>query len=103
MDEGQADMIVETDREPRHPTRTVRVTLTYATGEVAEIQIAKVGYGLRVVIAGDLGELKADQRGFLGTSSASSGSNRPSVASGRLGAFFCAQVPKRAARAAGMG
>lgn len=63
-------MRVEVDgtTHPIHEKATgVRVLLTYATGEVAEVQVARAGYGLRVVLAGEAAELAPDQHGFLAT------------------------------------
>lgn len=53
---------------PSRAATSVRVTLRYATGEIAEVQLAKVGYGLNVVMAGEVDtQLRRDQRGFAQT------------------------------------
>jgi hypothetical protein len=42
---------------------TVRVILAWDSGELAEVQVARVGGLLSVVLAGDLGPLRTTRRG----------------------------------------
>ena len=66
MTAGEAHVRVHVDgsHHPIHDHATgVVVTLTYATGEVAEVQVSKVGYGLRVVMAGEADTGGLDSRG----------------------------------------
>lgn len=50
--------------QPHHSTQGVRVVLSYATGEVCEVQVAKAGADLVVAIAGDFAH-RVDERGNL--------------------------------------